>query len=139
MVNKDERYERWLKIEPNLFRQLPEEHQNYMLQMVEEHGRKKLAQTRTEEFNSWRKNRLSPTGKLPFQIVVTVIGALTFSLAPGLIGKHSGRGIFAISMGLVGGATASYFAHENAAKVLAGQKLKQSTRRVKKNLDNRSY
>jgi hypothetical protein len=124
------RYDRWRMLSAEDIKGLPIEDQKYILAAVEEHGKQHLKKQRQAKFNSIKKGRL-PEDKENLSIfIVTFCGALTFSIAPHLLGSQAGRGAWAISAGIIGGGAASYFAHTNASRVLTGLKLKNSTKQA---------
>ncbi len=64
---------------------------------------------------------------------------MTFSIAPQLLAKQAGRGLLALSAGLLGGGLASFYAHTNATKALTGIKLKKSTQNTRQAIvDNKN-
>lgn len=113
---------------------VPSPDRSYMMAEVERDGKQELARSRMAEFNAARDRRLSKDKENIATIVVVVVGALTFSVAPQLLSSQSGRGSIAVSAGLAGGAAASFFAHASATKVLTGLKLKQGSAQARKAL-----
>ncbi|MBW4619379.1 MAG: hypothetical protein KME17_08475 [Cyanosarcina radialis HA8281-LM2] len=131
MPDNQERIDRWLQIDPKILRQLPPDVLAYIMAAVEKHGKQTLARERLTAFNAKRSRRLPADREQRLKMVVTCAGALTFSIAPQMLASQAGRGPLAFSAGILGGAAASFFAHDNATKVLLKSKLKQSVKQAR--------
>lgn len=127
-------YEEWGKLSPELIIGMPQTDQQSIINKVRLLGRKRMAESRITEFNSVRSNRLPENKKALSKMIVTLVGALTLSIAPQLIAQQTGRGPMAISIGFIGGGVASFFAHNSAKKVLVGIKLKHRYRQARANI-----
>ena len=122
----------WRKLSPNIIEKLPERDLAYMKAAIEKSAKLELAKSQIAKYDSIRSHRLGGNQRQITQIIVILTGALTFATVPQLLAKQAGRGALSISAGLIGGAVATFFAHENATKVLAGIKLKNQTKSSRK-------
>lgn len=131
-ANYRNRRDRWREIDPKLLKQLPADDQGYILAEIKKDGRQQLAKERMAAFESICSRRLTADKEGLTTIIVVFIGAFTFSVAPQLIASQAGRGPLAVSAGLLGGAAASFFAHDSATRTLTELKLKHSTQQARK-------
>ena len=134
MIDRRYRLDRWLNLSAELMQSLPPDYRAHIFAQLEKQARNQLAIARITEFNSICHRRLSRDLQLCLKLIVLTFGAFTFSMAPHLIAMQSGGGSVATSIGLLGGALASFFTHASAAEVLTGLKLKQSTQQMQKAL-----
>ena len=132
--NRRSRLNTWRQTRIPLMNQLPPNYREQIMATMDEDGRQQLKSDRLAELQSICLRRLSPDKENLTTIIVTFIGALTFSVAPQLIASQAGRGPLAMSAGLVGGAAASFFAHSNATRTLTEMKLKNSTEQARKTI-----
>ena len=132
--NRRSRLNTWRQTKTPLMNQLPQNYREQIMATMDEDGRQQLKSDRLAEFQSICSRRLSPDKENLTTIIVTFIGALTFSVAPQLIASQAGRGPLAMYAGLVGGAAASFFAHSNATRTLTEMKLKNSTEQARKTI-----
>lgn len=121
------RYERWRKLNENEVKNLSLEDRNQIKATLLKYGKDHLSNERIRDFQLVASKKLSDDNNTLILIIVAILGALTFSVLPSLIAKNSGRGIFSMSMGLIGGSLATLAAHNSATKVLTDIKLKNNT------------
>ncbi|MUG99475.1 hypothetical protein F7734_47200 [Scytonema sp. UIC 10036] len=126
------RLEAWLRLPLKIFQRIPDRDRADMKAAIEKYAKLNLARSQISKYDSIRSHRLGRDRRQITQFIVVLAGSLTFSVAPQLLAKQSGRGPIAISAGLLGGGLASFYAHANATKVLTGIKLKNQTQNTRK-------
>jgi hypothetical protein len=81
--NRRSRLDTWRQTQTPLMNQLPQNYREYILATMDKDGREQLKSDRLAEFQSiCSSHRLSSDKENLTTIIVTFIGALTFSVAP---------------------------------------------------------
>jgi hypothetical protein len=130
--DRHHRLKRWQQQDPAILTRVSDSYYADLEAAIIESGKK-----------DWRDEQIHVLGiaskpKIPTQynryirLGAAFIGAVTFSVAPTWLARQTGRGIWAESMGLVGGGVAGYVVHDLAAKAILGYTLKQRYRRNRK-------
>lgn len=132
--HRDDRYEKWRKLNPELIAQLPNDDAAYILGQCEGYGRWRFAQERRKYFRDHHRLDASTATILTFAVIL--VGALTLSLVPNSIAKKAGQSsALATTLGFMGGAAASYFGHSAATRYLTQIKLQQSLLNARNQLE----
>jgi hypothetical protein len=127
-----DRMERWMQLETNFVEaQVPDDMKQYIVQSIEGYGTEKLATARIGELYPIAARKMSAETKYLTKGLVTIVSAMTFSLAPGLIAGQAGRGPLAFSAGLFGGALAGFVTHDRATRMCTGLRLKAMSANAK--------
>ncbi|MBV6625440.1 MAG: hypothetical protein KI793_21350 [Rivularia sp. (in: Bacteria)] len=104
--------------------------------------KKILTQTADAELAEARINDLSPKAKQcnPFQkklikMILTFVGAVTFSVAPQLLASGTARGPLAFSAGILGGAAATYFVDDLGVKAITKKRRRHNSQQAWESLE----
>ncbi len=134
MIDRRYRLARWRNLTSEIIQSLPVEYRAHIFAQLERDARNQFALSRIAEFNAGCAKRWSRDLQICSKLVILLLGAFTFSLAPHLLAVQSGGGEVAKSIGFLGGAIACFLTHACAAEVLTDVKLKQDTRQRRKTL-----
>jgi hypothetical protein len=118
----------WRRLTPAAIQRLPKKMRADMEQRVAESAESRQAETRLDDLTVKADKQVSPTGKKVTQIIVSVVGALTFSAGAQVL--TSRLGAVALPAAITVGGLASYLVDDRAAKVITKARSAHSAKQT---------
>jgi hypothetical protein len=124
-----ERRQEWKQQPSETLNRVPDDMYAYMETAVMNQGKRDWAQEQSKLLDPVAKPKIPSQYHSYIRYGAALLGALTFSVAPTWLARQTGRGMWADSIGLVGGGIAGYATHELATQAIVGYTLKRRYRR----------
>lgn len=139
MSDRFHRLSRWHHSSPELMLSLPDDYRAHVFAELKQQARKEFAQARVSELEAMSTNRWSLDLYFFSKVLVALLGAVAFSLAPRLLAIQAAEGNEDIvtPIALIGGAIACFYTNAIATQVLTDLKLRGYTAQRRRTLLDR--
>jgi hypothetical protein len=134
--HNQEQIEKWMSIPLDLFAKFSADRQTYILQAIEQAGKREWASSRRTELSTMAQQKPAISKDLARGIVIA-LGCMTFSASSGQIAKQTLSGALVIPASIIGGTIGGILAHEMSSIVFTGILLKNSTSQARRSLYKR--